>query len=152
MFYAVVSMPRLRQDQREYAVRTLMNGASQRWIADQLGVHKSSVSRLVNRLGETGTTNNRPIRTFACKNVSERRIHKVAHLRQRFRTATETATQMMRVHVCASTVRNRLRKFGVTERRPYVGHTLTPPELPYLTLWRLFKAKENRIDAKHFSV
>ena len=60
MFYAVVSMPRLRQDQREHAVRMLMNGTSQRRIAAQLGVQKSTISRLVNRFGETGSKNDRP--------------------------------------------------------------------------------------------
>ena len=120
-------MPCLRKEQREHAVRMLINGTSQRQVAGQLGVHKSTISRMVKRLRETGTTDDgqRSGRPRATTRQEDAYIH-LTHLRQRFHTATEAAAHIRGVHVSAMTVRNRLREFGLNARRPYVGFPLTP--------------------------
>jgi transposase len=53
-------MPRLSEDQRRAAVRMLMDGSSQHNVARHFGVHKSTLSRLFNRLRTTGTTKDPP--------------------------------------------------------------------------------------------
>ena len=120
-------MPRLRKEQREHAVRMLMNRTSQHQVAGQLGVHKSTISRMVKRLRETGTTDDgqRSGRPRATTRQEDAYIH-WTHLRQQFRTATETAAHIRGLHVSARTIRNRLREFGLNARRPYVGLPLTP--------------------------
>ena len=54
---------------------------------------------------------------------------RLMHLRNRTRTAVETAITMPGTHnhcIHAQTVRNRLREFGIRAYRPYVGNPLTP--------------------------
>ena len=58
----------------------------------------------------------------------DRRI-RLVHLRNRLRTATDTAREVIGTHgrrVFPRTVRNRLREFDLRPRRPYVGPNLTP--------------------------
>ena len=50
-------MPRLDEEQRRAAVTMLMNEISQSDVARHFRVHKSTISRLYNRLRTTGTTN-----------------------------------------------------------------------------------------------
>ena len=98
-------MPRLCIEQREHAVRMLLNGTLQCQVAAQLGVHKSTISRMVKRLKETGTTDDgqRSGRPRATTRQEDAYTH-LTHLPQRFRTATETAAYMRGVHVSARTV------------------------------------------------
>ncbi len=55
-----VSTGRLNERQRRNAVQMLLNGRSQSEVARVLNVHRSTVSRLYQRLGQTGTTDDRP--------------------------------------------------------------------------------------------
>ena len=123
-------MVRLSQLDRGRAIALILQGRSQRDVAQQFGVHESTISRLGQRLRATGRLTDRP--RSGCPRVmtqrQDRRI-RLVHLRNRLRTATETAREVIGTHgrrVCPMTVRNRLREFDLRPRRPYVGPNLTP--------------------------
>ena len=123
-------MVRLTQDQRNVAVQMLLRGASQAVIARNFQVSKSTITRLYQRLRQTGTTNDRP-RSGRPRVTTRRqdRYIRLTHLRDRFREAAETSQVTPGTHnnrISADTVRNRLREFGLRPRRPYVGMPLTP--------------------------
>ena len=96
-------------------------------------MHESTISRLVQRLRATGRLTDRlrsgrPRVTTQCQ---DRRI-RLVHLRNRLRTATETAREVIGTHgrrVCPRTVRNRLRELDLRPRRPYVGPNLRPGDV-----------------------
>ena len=99
-------------------------------ILQQFGVHESTISRLVQRLIATGRLTDRP-RSGRPRVTTQRQDRRIClvHLRNRLRTATETAREVIGTHgrhVCPRTVRNRLREFDLRPRRPYVGPNLTP--------------------------
>ena len=67
----------------------------------------------------------------------DRAIH-LAHLRNRHVTATETALTTVgnhNRHIHPTTVRNRLREFGLRARRPYFGFPLTRARLARRMAW-----------------
>ena len=119
----------LSKEQLQEAVRMLLNGRSQRDVANHFRVHKSIVSRLYDRLRTTGTTDNRPRPGRA--RVTTRRedaFMRQSHLRNRFQTPEETARNIRGPHnnrICRRTVSNRIREAGIRARRPYVGLPLT---------------------------
>ena len=118
-------MVRLSQLDRGRVIALILQGRSQRDVAQQFGVHESTISRLVQRLRATGRLTDHPRVTTQRQ---DRRI-RLVHLRNRLRTATETAREVIGTHgrrVCPRTVRNRLREFDLRPRRPYVGQNLTP--------------------------
>lgn len=122
-------MVRLTQNQRNVAVHMLLTGTSQAAVARHLHVSRSTISRLYSRLQHTGTTNDRP-RSGRPRVTSRRQDQyiRLTHLRNRFRTAVETAQTIHGTHnnrISAGTVRNRLREFGLRARRPYIGMPLT---------------------------
>ena len=115
---------------RGRAIALILHGWPQRDVAQQFGVHESTISRLVQRLRATGRLTDRPRsgRLRVTTQRQDRRI-RLVHLRNRLRTATETAREVIGTHghhVCPRTVRNRLREFDLRPRRPYVGPNLTP--------------------------
>ena len=121
-----LKMPRLRQNERERAVTYLLQGVSQSEVARCLGVHQSTI----NRLQMTGSTADQPRsgRPRVTTEHQDRRI-RLLHLRDRFRTAVQTALETPGTHnnrIHPKTVRNRLKDFGLTAHRPYVGPPLTP--------------------------
>ena len=123
-------MVRLSQLHRGRAIALILQGRSQRDVAQQFGVHESTISRLVQRLRATGRLTDRPRsgRPRVTTQRQDRRI-RLVHLRNRLRTATETAREVIGIHgrrVCPTTVRNRLREFDLRPRRPYVGPNLSP--------------------------
>ena len=123
-------MVRLSQLDRGRAIALILQGRSQRDVAQQFGVHESTISRLVQRLIATGRLTDRPRsgRPRVTTQRQDRRI-RLVHLRNRLRTATETAREVIGTHgrrVCPRTVRNRLREFDFRPRRPYVDPNLTP--------------------------
>ena len=122
-------MVRLSQLDRGRAIALILQGRSQRDVAQQFGVHESTISRLVQRLRATGRLTGRPRsgRPRVTTQRQNRRI-RLVHLRNRLRTATETAREIgtQGRRVCPRTVRNRLREFYLRPRRPYVGPNLTP--------------------------
>ena len=129
-FSLLREMVRLSQLDRGRAIALILQGRSQRDVAQQFGVHESTISRLVQRLRATGRLTDRPRsgRPRVTTQRQDRRI-RLVHLRNRLRTATETAREVIGIHgrrVCPRTVRNRLREFDLRPRRPYVGPNLTP--------------------------
>ena len=120
-------MVRLSQLDRGRAIALILQGRSQRDVAQQFGVHESTISRLVQRLRATGRLTHRPDRPRSGRpRVTTQRQDRRIRLRNRLRTATETAREVIGTHgrrVCPRTVRNRLREFDL---RPYVGPNLTP--------------------------
>ena len=121
-------MVRLSQLDRGRAIALILQGRSQRDVAQQFGVHESTISRLVQRLRATGRLTDRP-RSGRPRVTTQRQD--LVHLRNRLRTATETAREVIGTHgrrVCPRTVRNRLREFDLRPRRPYMGPNLTPSQ------------------------
>ena len=117
-------MARLTEVQRGQAIALLMQGQTQRQVAMQFGVNVSTIERLVRRLRETGRLADRPL------TGRQDRAIRLAHLRNRYVTATETANNTIgnhNRHIHPKTVRNRLREAGLRCRRPCVGLPLTRP-------------------------
>ena len=121
-------MAHLSQLDRGTAIALILQGD----VAQQFGVHESMISRLVQRLRATGRLTDRPRsgRPRVTTQRQDKRI-RLVHLRNRLRTATETAREVIGTHgrrscVYPRTVRNRLREFDLRPRRPYVGPNLTP--------------------------
>ena len=118
-------MVRLTEVQRGQAIALLMQGQRQQQVARHFGVHVSTIERLVRRLRETGRVADRP-RSGRPRVTSQRqdRAIRLAHLRNRHLTATETAVNTVGSHnrrIHPKTVRNRLREIGLRARRPNVG-------------------------------
>ena len=125
-----LKMPRLRQNERESAMTYLLQGVSQSEVARRLGVHQSTINCLRKRLQTTGSTADQP-RSGRPRVTTERQDRRIRllHLRDRFRTAVQTALETPGTHnnrIHPKTVRNRLKDFGLTAHRPYVGPLLTP--------------------------
>ena len=98
-------------------------------VANHFGVNVSTIERLVRRLRETGHLADRP-RSGRPRVTSRRqdRTIRLAHLRNRHLTATETALNTVGTHnrqISPKTVGSRLREIGLRARRPYVGLPLT---------------------------
>ena len=132
-FYATLNffsiMVRLTDVQRGRAITLLMQGQRQQQVANHFGVNVSTIERLVRRLRETGHLTDRP-RSGRPRVTSKRqnRTIRLAHLRNRHLTATETALNTVGTHnrqIFPKTVGSRLREIGLRARRPYVGLPLT---------------------------
>ena len=122
-------MVRLTDVQSCRAIALLMQGQRQQQVANHFGVNVSTVERLVRRLRETGHLADRP-RSGRPRVTSRRqdRTIRLAHLRNRQLTATETALNTVGTHhrqISPKTVGSRLREIGLRARRPYVGLPLT---------------------------
>lgn len=118
-------MPRLGNNDRGRALAWLIDGVSHSEIARRLGVSQSTISRLCKRVRDTGNVTDRPRsgRPRATTPREDRAI-RLAHLRDRSRTAVQSANSFPR-RISEKTIRNRLRHFGIRARRPYVGLPLT---------------------------
>ena len=132
-FYATLNffsiMVRLTDVQRGRAIALLMQGQRQQQVTNHFGVNVSTIERLVRRLRETGHLADRP-RSGRPRVTSRRqdRTIRLAHLRNRHLTATETALNTVSTHnrqYSPKTVGSRLREIGLRARRPYVGLPLT---------------------------
>ena len=132
-FYATLNffsiMVQLTDVQRGRAVALLMQGQRQQQVANHFGVNVSTTERLVRRLKETGRLADRP-RSGRPRVTSRRRDRtiRLAHLRNRHFTATETALNTVGTHnrqISTKTVGSRLREIGLRARRPYIGLPLT---------------------------
>ena len=133
LFYATLNffsiMVRLTDIQRGRAIALLMQGQRQQQVANHFGVNVSTIERLVRRLRETGHLADRP-RSGRPRVTSQRqdRTIRLAHLRNRHLTATETAHNTVGTHnrqISPKTAGSRLREIGLRTRRPYVGLPLT---------------------------
>lgn len=111
-------MPRLTEAQRNNAIGRLEAGESQTAVATTFNVSQSTISRLWNRYRQHGSTcdlprSGRPRVTTATQD----RYIRVRHLRDRFTTATFTASSIPgRRRISDQTVRNRLRDAGIRAR------------------------------------
>ena len=132
-FYATLNffsiMVRLTDVQRGRAIALLMQGQRQQQVTNHFGVNVSTIERLVRRLRETGHLADRP-RSGRPRLTSRRqdRTIRLAHLRNRHLTATETALNTVGTHnrqIPPKTVGSRLREIGLRARRPYCGLPLT---------------------------
>ena len=115
--------------QRARAIALLMQGQRQQQVANHFGVNVSTTERLVRHLRETGHLADRS-RSGRPRVTSRRqdRAIRLAHLRNRHLTATETALNTVGTHnrqISPKTVGSRLCEIGLRARRPYVGLPLT---------------------------
>ena len=122
-------MPRLPQDQRDRALGMFQAGLSQRRIARTLGVHVSTVNRLILRHNTTDSTRDRP-RPGQPRVTTPRQDRNLTfrHIRNRFLTAAETARALIGNRgrpIHKRTVTRRLQQRGMRCRRPYNGNILT---------------------------
>ena len=85
-------MPKLDSAQRNQAIGMLAAGIQPQRVATAIGVHHSSVYRLVNKLAVTGSVDDRQRagRPRVTTPRQDRAIRNV-HLQNRFTTAAETA-------------------------------------------------------------
>ena len=123
-------MPRLNDAQRHSAIGMIDGGLSYREIARHLWCSHQTIMKLVQRHEQTGSVSDRP--RPGREKVTSRRIDRdiiLAHLRNRFRTATKTAREtpgLRNDRIGASTVRRRLKQVGLRAHRAYRGNVLTP--------------------------
>ena len=108
-------MPLLTEVQRGQIIALLMQLQRQQQVALEYGVNVSTIDRLVRRLRDTGRVSDRPrwVRPRATTPPQDRTI-RLAHLRNRHVTATETALTTVGNHyrhIHPHTVINRLREF-----------------------------------------
>ena len=122
-------MPRLNPDERNQAVGALRAGFSTRQVANRLNCHHSTIVRLNQRFVATNSVADRPRSGPPRVTTTQKdRFINLEHLRDRFRTATRTATETPGRHrprVSAQTVRRGLRENHLKNRRPYKGPVLT---------------------------
>jgi transposase len=121
-------MPRLRQNEREYAVGMLLAGMAQTQIANHFNVSRMTIYQLMIPLRDTGNTSDRPRsgRPLMTTLRQDRHIRFI-HLRNRFVTAVHTARLTpgrTNVRISDQTVRNKLHQCGLRARRPLKGSTL----------------------------
>ena len=147
-------MVRLTDVQRGRAIALLMQGQRQLQVANHFGVNVSTIERLVRRLRETGLLADRPWsgRPRMTARRQDRTI-RLAHLRNRHLTATETALNTVGTHnqqISPKTVGNRLREIGLRAHCPYVGLPLTQAHRLRRMAWltahapRLFQMRQWR--------
>ncbi|CAC5406901.1 unnamed protein product [Mytilus coruscus] len=124
----------LRQNDRDRAVGMVQAGMSHIDVANNFGVSKLTITRLMSRLRQTGSSydrrrSGRPRETTLRQ---DRRI-RFSHLKDRFLPATITARQTPRRHnprISAQTVRNRLREAGLRSRRPVLIKNIKMDQKP----------------------
>jgi len=114
--------------QRHNAVGRLQAGATQAAVARDFNVSRMTISRLWRRLAVTGSVADRPRAGRArVTTPAQDRYIRLQHLRNRFQTATATASNVPGVRrISDQTIRNRLRQHGIRARRPVRRVILTP--------------------------
>lgn len=122
-------MPRLSNDERMRALGMVDAGVKYSEIARFFNCAKSTIGRLVQRHRQTGSVRDRarPGRERCTTPIQDNQI-RLTHLRDRFRPATKTAQDTPGTHnprISSSTVRRRLRVFGIKAHRPVRGAILT---------------------------
>ena len=132
-------MVRLTEVQRGQAIALLMQGQRQQQVARHFGVHVSTIERLVRRLTGTERVADRPRsgRPRVTSQPQDRAI-RLANLRNRHLTATETAVNTVGSHNCRihpKTIRNRLCKLGLRARHPNVGLPLNRARRAHRMAW-----------------
>ena len=120
-------MGRLNAADRNQAIGRLQAGESKSEVARIFNVHPSTITRLWNRFRETNSTNDRPrLGRPRVTTPAQDRYIRVTHLRDRLRTARDTAQEQFGARrVSDQTIRNRLREVGIRAKRPKVAPSLT---------------------------
>ena len=116
----------------EEAVRALTlvdEGYSSCHVANVIGRHRSTISRLIERFNETGSYSRRPGQgRKRCTDPRDERFLRLTALRSRRVTSTVLKSELrtVRHHVISSrTVRRRLNEAGLSSRRPAKKPLLT---------------------------
>ena len=121
-------MPRLSEADRNFCLGLIQAGVGIRQAARQLNCYPSTVSRLLERVQQTGSTRDRP-RTGQPRvtTPAQDRHIVLSHLRNRFLPAAETARATLgtRENIAPVTARRRLSDAGLHARRPHVGLPLS---------------------------
>ena len=121
-------MPRLSTNERHRAMGLLEGGVGVRQVARIMGCNPTTIVNLRRRHQETGSMDNRPRpgRERVTTPGQDWRIV-LQHLRDRFRTAVQTASETRgrhQDHISSNTVRRRLRARGIRAQRPAVCNVL----------------------------
>ena len=124
-------MPRILQNLRERAIGMLNVGMTMKAVAMNNGCSTRAIRHLRQRFQATGRTEDRPRRGRRCVTTrGQDHYIRNTYLRNRFQTATATATNTHGTHnnrISAQTVRDRLRGGGLGTRCPYVDCVLARP-------------------------
>ena len=122
-------MPRLDKVNRERAIGMLDAGVSQGEVARRFGVHRTTINRLVSRVRNTQTTDDRPRsgRPRVTSHVQDRFI-RLRSLRNRFANAVEIAADLpFRRRISSKTVLRSAfcNRFTSTETIPWSSFRTT---------------------------
>lgn len=123
-------MPRLSCADRNRAIGLMEAGVSCREVARRMNCASSTITRLLQRHAATNCTDDRRRsgRPRVTTPGQDRHI-RLQHLRDRFRTAVQTATETPGIHnprISRMTVTRRLHEHNLHARRPYRAPLLTP--------------------------
>lgn len=129
-------MPRLTAAERERAVGMVQLGATHTDVATRFGCTRLTITRLMQRLRQTGRTVDRP-RTGRPRvtTPAEDRHIRLLHLRNHDVTVTLTAATALGHRISRQTVYRRLRHHGIRARHPYRGPLLTPQHRINRQVW-----------------
>lgn len=134
-----ITMPRLTQDERHRALGLLEGGMSIRQVARRMGCSPPTILNLRRRYLATQSVSDRPRpgRERVTSAATDRHIV-LQHLRDRFRTAVQTAAETpgrRQPRISSNTVRRRLRAANLSARKAKVGMVLTPIRRRNRLLW-----------------
>lgn len=123
-------MARLTAEERNQAYGMIRSGMNSVQVARLMGCHRSTITRMMQRLEATGSLKDRP-RPGQPKKTSgqDDRSIRLRVLRNRRATAPKLQKDLIRhrgVRVSVSTIRRRIRAYGMRAHRPYRGLVLTP--------------------------
>ena len=117
-------MPRLSEAERNEAIGMLRN-CTINHVAAYFNTSRKTIRFLQRRANQTGTVKDRPRVGRPRKTTNgDDRAMQISHLRNRFKTASETARNF-RVPISRQTVSRRLSAYGLKSRRPVKRAYLT---------------------------
>lgn len=123
-------MPRLTHDQRNQAYGMIQSGMNSVQVARRFGCHKSTITRMMQRLETTDSLKDRPRSGQPRKTTAQDdRSIRLRVLRNRKVTATRLQRDLRQsrgVTVSSKTIRRRIRAAGLRSYRPYHGLVLSP--------------------------
>ena len=142
-------MGRLSIAERNQALGMIQAGRSTRVVANHFNCHHSTIVRLCQRFAVTNSVAERPRtgRQRMTTRNQDRQI-RLAHLRDRFKTATSTARETpgrYRQLMSGQTVRRQLKESRLTARRPYRGPVLTRRHRTQRLQWARGHLQWNRL-------
>jgi transposase len=138
-------MPRLSREQRLRIIGMLEAGMDQKRAARIMRCQPKTIARLVSRYQETGSVEDRP--RSGRPRVTTRnqdRFIQLTHLRDRFRSASQTAAVTIGLHqrpVSDRTIRRRLNSYGLMCRRPLKAPILTEVRMENRLQWARIRTR-----------